>query len=75
MHILRRSLVACAAPSVVTGLLLASAPGTARGAQVANVDLALEFTNMVIAQRGFQANARVITVSDDMLNELVNLKR
>jgi flagellar hook protein FlgE len=39
------------------------------------VDLALEFTNMIIAQRGFQANSRAITTSDDMLQELVNLKR
>ncbi|MEP6571537.1 MAG: flagellar hook-basal body complex protein [Gemmatimonadota bacterium] len=40
-----------------------------------NVDLSEEFTNMIIAQRGFQANARVITTADEMLNELVNLKR
>ncbi len=43
--------------------------------EMSNVDLALEFTNMVIAQRGFQANARIISTSDEMLNELVNLKR
>ncbi|MEE9442140.1 MAG: flagellar hook-basal body complex protein [candidate division Zixibacteria bacterium] len=40
-----------------------------------NVDIAMEFTNMITAQRGFQANARVITTSDSMLDELVNLKR
>jgi flagellar hook protein FlgE len=40
-----------------------------------NVDLASEFTNMIISQRGFQANARVITTSDTMIEELVNLKR
>lgn len=40
-----------------------------------NVDLATEFTNMIISQRGFQANARVITTSDTMLEELVDLKR
>jgi len=39
-----------------------------------NVDLAQEFTDVIIAQRGFQANARVISTSDQMLNELVNLK-
>jgi flagellar hook protein FlgE len=57
-------------------------PGTAgRGTLVAgalemsNVDLAQEFTSMIIAQRGFQANARTITVADSMLEELVNLKR
>lgn len=40
-----------------------------------NVDLGQEFTNMIIAQRGFQASSRVITTSDEMLLELVNLKR
>jgi flagellar hook protein FlgE len=40
-----------------------------------NVDLAQEFTNMILAQRGFQANGRVITTNDDILQELVNLKR
>ncbi len=40
-----------------------------------NVDLADEFTRMILAQRGFQSNARVITTSDEFLNEVVNLKR
>lgn len=40
-----------------------------------NVDLADEFTKMIMAQRGFQSNARVITTSDEFLNEVVNLKR
>ncbi len=40
-----------------------------------NVELSREFTNMILAQRGFQANTRVITTSDEMLTELVNLKR
>ncbi len=39
------------------------------------VDIAQEFTGMITAQRGFQANARIITTSDQMLDELVNLKR
>lgn len=43
--------------------------------EMSNVDLAAEFTNMIIAQRGFQANARTITSSDEILQELVNLKR
>ena len=43
--------------------------------EMSNVDLAQEFTDMIVAQRGFQANARVITTTDDLLNELVNLKR
>jgi len=40
-----------------------------------NVDLATEFVKMIIAQRGFQANARVITSTDEILQELMNLKR
>jgi flagellar hook protein FlgE len=43
--------------------------------EASNVDLAQEFTNMILAQRGFQASSRVITTSDEMLQELVNLKR
>lgn len=40
-----------------------------------NVDLPTEFANMIVAQRGFQANSRIITTSDEMLQELVSLKR
>lgn len=40
-----------------------------------NVDISEEFTNMIITQRGFQASARVITMADEMLTELINLKR
>ncbi len=40
-----------------------------------NVDLGQEFTNMILAQRGFQASSRIITTSDEMLQELVNIKR
>jgi flagellar hook protein FlgE len=40
-----------------------------------NVDLAEEFTRMIIAQRGFQSNARIITSTDEILQEVVNLKR
>lgn len=43
--------------------------------EMSNVDLSQEFTDMITAQRGFQANARVITVSDTLLQELVDLKR
>ncbi|MCW2950782.1 MAG: flgG [Thermoleophilia bacterium] len=42
--------------------------------EMSNVDLATEFTEMIKAQRGFQANSRVITTSDEILQELVNLK-
>ena len=43
--------------------------------EMSNVDLAGEFTEMITTQRGFQANSRIITVSDTLLEELVNLKR
>ena len=43
--------------------------------EMSNVDLAQEFTNLIVAQRGFQANSRVITTSDQMLQDLVDLKR
>src|SRR6476659_3455104 len=42
--------------------------------EMSNVDLAQEFTNMITAQRGFQANSRIISTADEMLQELVNLK-
>jgi flagellar hook protein FlgE len=47
-------------------------PGTL---EMSNVDLSREFTEMITTQRGFQANSRIITTSDEMLQELVNLKR
>jgi len=43
--------------------------------EASNVDLSQEFTNLIVAQRGFQANARIITTSDDILQELMQLKR
>ena len=43
--------------------------------EMSNVDLTEEFTEMIIAQRGFQANSRIITTSDEILQEVVNLKR
>ena len=65
-----------------TGDAQLGVPGTAgRGTlavgtlEMSNVDLAQEFTNLIIAQRGFQANSRVITSSDELLQDLVNLKR
>ena len=48
---------------------------TSGALEMSNVDLAQEFTSMIVAQRGFQANSRVITNSDEMLQEVVNLKR
>lgn len=50
----------------------AIAPGSL---EMSNVDLSLEFTEMITTQRGFQANSRIITTSDEMLQELVNMKR
>ena len=43
--------------------------------EMSNVDLVSEFTDMITTQRGFQANSRIITVSDTLLEELINLKR
>ena len=43
--------------------------------EMSNVDLAAEFTNLIVAQRGFQANSRVVTSSDEILSDIVNLKR
>ncbi|WP_270583016.1 flagellar basal body rod protein FlgG [Bacillus smithii] len=59
-----------------------AAPGTGGAGKIvpgalemSNVDLSEEFTEMIVAQRGFQANTRIITTSDQILEELVNLKR
>ena len=43
--------------------------------EMSNVDISTEFSDMIVTQRGFQANSRIITVSDQVLEELVNLKR
>ncbi|MNW23609.1 Flagellar basal-body rod protein FlgG [compost metagenome] len=43
--------------------------------EMSNVELTSEFTEMIVAQRGFQANSRIITTSDEILQEVVNLKR
>jgi flagellar hook protein FlgE len=48
---------------------------TSGALEMSNVDLAAEFTSMITAQRGFQSNARVISTSDEMMQELVNIKR
>jgi flagellar hook protein FlgE len=69
-------------PTVNSGLAQVGTAGIAgRGAivggtlEMSNVDLAQEFTSLIVAQRGFQANSRVITSSDELLQDLVNLKR
>ncbi|MBE4908723.1 flagellar basal body rod protein FlgG [Bacillus luteolus] len=68
--------------SANSGVATPGAPGTGgagslvSGAlEMSNVDLSEEFTDMIVAQRGFQANTRIITTSDEILQELVNLKR
>jgi flagellar hook protein FlgE len=48
---------------------------TAGALEMSNVDLAQEFTSMIVAQRGFQANGKVVSTSDEMLQELMNVKR
>jgi flagellar hook protein FlgE len=62
---------------VQTGIAGEGGRGTLSGGTVemSNVDLAQEFTNLIVAQRGFQANSRVISSSDELLQDLVNLKR
>jgi flagellar hook protein FlgE len=68
--------------SANSGLAQIGTPGSGSRGELAggvlemsNVDLAQEFTNLIIAQRGFQANSRVITASDEILQDLVNIKR
>jgi flagellar hook protein FlgE len=68
--------------SANSGVKIVNTPGeggagtTSPGSvEMSNVDLSQTFTNMITAQRGFQANSRVISTSDSMLEELVNLKR
>jgi len=68
--------------SMTSGVAQIGEPGTGgRGTinngvlEMSNVDLAREFTDMIITQRGFQASSRIISTSDELLQELVNLKR
>lgn len=72
----------CFAETVASGTAKAYVPGTGGAGQIisgalemSNVDLSQEFTDMITTQRGYQANSRVVTVSDTMLEELLNLKR
>jgi flagellar hook protein FlgE len=67
--------------SINSGTANIGTPGDGRGSiaagslEMSNVDLSEEFTEMITAQRGFQANTKIITTSDEILQELVNLKR
>jgi flagellar hook protein FlgE len=70
------------AESLTSGQALPSVPGNGRlgnispsTIEMSNVDLATEFVNMITVQRAFQANSRVITTSDEILAELINIKR
>ena len=65
-----------------SGIVLADKPGTAGSSglitgyvEASNVDMAKEFSELITTQRGFQANTKMITVSDQILEELVNMKR
>lgn len=62
-------------PTITTPSTATTGELISGGLEMSNVDLTKEFTDMIIAQRGFQANSRVITTSDQVLEELVNLKR
>lgn len=66
-----------ASGAATVGLPGATGYGTTVGGtiEMSNVELATEFTNMIVAQRGFQANSRVISTGDQMLQDLVNLIR
>ncbi len=62
-------------PQMNTAGLGGSGSLAAGSLEMSNVDLSKEFSDMIVTQRGFQANSKIITVSDEMLTELVNLKR
>ena len=66
-----------ASGDVEVGAALSGSRGSVRGGQLeqSNVDIALEFTRLIVAQRGFSANARTIRVTDQVLEELTNLIR
>lgn len=66
-----------ASGEVEVGAALSGSRGAVRGGQLeqSNVDIALEFTRLIVAQRGFSANARTIRVTDQVLEELTNLIR
>jgi len=65
-----------------SGQVIMSTPGSggsghvrSNNLELSNVDLAQQFVGMIMNQRGFQANARIVSVSDELFSELVNLKR
>ena len=64
-----------------SGAASAAGPGSNRATlmpgylEASNVDMAVEFSEMIMAERGFQANSKIITVSDEILSDLINMKR
>ena len=64
-----------------TGTCSADTPGSNRATlmpgylEASNVDMAVEFSEMIMAERGFQANSKIITVSDEILSDLISMKR
>ncbi|MCI8418013.1 MAG: flagellar hook-basal body complex protein [Lachnospiraceae bacterium] len=70
-----------ATPSDNTGVCSAAIPGDGRATlmpgylEASNVDMATEFAEMIMTERGFQANSKIITVSDEILSDLINMKR
>lgn len=64
-----------------SGAASAAGPGSNRASlmpgylEASNVDMAVEFSEMIMAERGFQANSKIITVSDEILSDLINMKR
>jgi flagellar hook protein FlgE len=69
--------LAAAGPLAQTGAPAAGGLGeiASRYLELSNVDLTSEFANLIVAQRGFQANSKIITTSDELLQEIINLKR
>lgn len=72
----------CFGETVTSGQAITNAPGTSgmgelksNSLEMSNTDIATEFINMITAQKAYQANARVITTTDNMLTELMNMKR
>ena len=57
------------------GQTIASGSPTIGNLELSNVDVAEEFTKLIVSQRGYQANSRVVTTSDQLLQETLNLKQ
>ena len=62
-------------PTIVPAFVAGAGSILGGSLEMSNVDIAQEFTNMIITERGFQANSRIVTTSDEMLTEVINLKR